>query len=310
MELLKVLRHLRGCSVAIILGSACQAPEPPPTKFTPQQVQDNNDTAEQEGGEEVRSLSYQATFDGYWIHYSQVSTCVEIGSSLEQYNRSLYLVHVTQSKHGALSERWEACEIDLTPVISVKAQVPEALRESVYPIDTRGGQVVGNPPQQYYTSGAFLELWGINMEDPLIDPMPMTADDQRLYDMDEDGEVGVTLQIGDACMAYMAQRRITHYYGDLTAADRIDGEALSVTEQYIIDASAPICKTAYQTRSNPSRSHFSRLRVDGLGGAVNLDLNDDGIVNCNEVQMARNQLFVDTLMITELDHNQCSIQSL
>ena len=308
MEFLKGPLLFTHWCIAITLGSACQAPEVPNTGFEPQQITENNESNELQNGEGNRSLSYQATLDGYWVHYSQVSTCVEIGSSLEQYNRSLYLVHVTQSTHGALSERWEACEIDLTPVISVKAQVPEALRDSVYPIDTRGGQVVGSPPNQYYTSGAFLELWGINMEDPLIDPMPFTSDDRRVYDMDEDGEVGVTLQIGDACMAYMVQRRITHYYGDLTAADRIDGEALSVTEQLIIEASAPICKTAYQTRSNPKRSHFSRIRVDGLGGAVNLDINDDGTVDCTEVQMARNQLFVETLMITELDHDQCSVQ--
>ena len=310
MEFLNRLLFFMRWVVACLLCSACQTPSPPNTAFEEQRMIDNNDSDIQQGGEESIPLSYQATLDGYWIHYSQVSTCVEIGSSLEQYNRSLYLVHVTQSAHGALSERWEACEIDLTPVISVKAQVPEALRDSVYPIDTHGGQVVGSPPSQYYTSGALLELWGIDMEDPLIDLMPTETDDQRLYDMDEDGEAGVTLQIGDACLAYMAQRRITHYYGDLTAADRIDGEALSVTEQFIIEASAPICKTAYQTRSNPNRSHFTRIRVDGRGGAINLDINNDDEVDCTEVQMARNQLFVDTLMITELDHNQCSVQSL
>jgi hypothetical protein len=308
MELLKP-HHLYQVFIVVAMTlNACEAPPPPQGHFETQTSIFMGGQEQNQADDEARKLSYQSALDGDWVLFSQVSTCVDIGSSLEQYNRSLYLIHVTQSAHGGLTEVWEACEIDLTPVISVRAQIPEALRQSVYPLETRRGQVVGTPPEQRYTSGALLELWGVVMDEPLIDAMPTTPADERLFDMDEDGEAGVTLQIGDACMAYMAQRRITHYHGQMIAPDRIEGEALSVTEQYIIDASAPICKTSYQIRSNPARSHFSRVRVDGRGGAINLDINGDEKVDCTEVQAARNQLFVETLILIELDHDACSIE--
>ena len=288
--------------------SACQPPSPPMSQF--EEIESNpsmggEDTRAGSDGQDQTPLAFQERLDGAWLHYSQISTCVDIGSSLEQYNRSLYTVQVTQSEHGGLLERWEACEIDLSPVISVRAQVPEALRQSVYPIETDAGLVIGLPPSQRYASAALIELWGVEMENPLLDPMPKDTDDERLYDMDLDGEVGGTLRIGDACLAYMAQRRVTHYHGVFTAPDTIEGEALSITEQYIIDASSPLCKTAYQTRSNPNRSVFKRLRIDGRGGAINLDLDDDGSVSCDELSIGRNELFIERLAIIELDHSNC-----
>ena len=175
-------------------------------------------------------------------------------------------------------------------MINVQARVPEALRQSVYPLTTQQGLLVGNPPQQIYNSGPVAEIWGVQFDNPLIDPMPSLVDDERIYDMDEDGELGVTLYIGDTCLAYMTQRRITHYQGELVEPDEIRGEALSTTEQYIMEASAPICKTAYQTRSNPNRSQFARIRIDGQGGAMNFDENQDGKVDCTELLSQRERL--------------------
>ena len=289
---------------------ACEAPKSPQGYFEPQMLNDEANAGELGSSTpsgDTAMLSYQEKLDGYWVHYSQVSTCVAIGSSLEQINRSLYLIKVEQSEHGGLEETWEACQIDLTPVISVQARVPEALRQSVYPLHTQQGLFVGIPPQQVYHSGAVAEVWGIRFEYPLLDPMPNMTDDERIYDMDEDGEVGVTLYIGDTCLAYMTQRRITHYHGQMIAPDEITGEALSVTEQYIMEASAPICKTAYQTRSNPNRSHFSRIRIDGKGGAINLDQNQDGTIECTELLAQRGQIFPNRMQVMDVDHEACSL---
>ena len=296
------------CTCLALLIFSCDAPEAPKSLFNTQEVSQisGEESNTLTGGENEQAMvEFIPSLEGAWVHYSQVSTCVDIGSSLEQFNRSLYTVQVVMSDHGALTEVWEACEIDLTPVISVRARVPEALRGRVYPIETTGALVVGQPPSQRYISAPLAEIWGIEMSAPLIDPMPTTPEDDRIYDMDEDGQVGVTLEIGDACLAYMTQRRITSFHGEFTAPDTIEGEALSVTEQYIIDASAPICKTSYQTRSNPSRSHFERIRIDGRGGSINLDLDGDGAVSCEELSIGRDALFIERLVITELDQESC-----
>ncbi len=294
----------------LIIGhSACEAPPVPQGYFQTQSVDEIEAGTQlaESAGDTPNMSRYLESLDGYWLHYSQVSTCVDIGSSLEQINRSLYLVKVIQSDHGGLEETWEACQIDLTPVISVQARVPDALRQSVYPLTTQQGILVGTPPKPSYSSGPMAEIWGIRFEQNLLDPMPTEPDDERIFDMDNDGEIGVTLYIGDTCLAYMTQRRVSHYQGEMVAPDEIQGQALSVTEQYIIDASAPICKTAYQTRSNPQRSHFNRIRVDGLGGALDFDQNQDGNIDCEEVLSQRQRLFPSRLQVMEVDHEACSL---
>ena len=292
-----------------LIALACEAPEAPSSHFIP--ISDDADassTGEQNNaGNEVRELVYQETFDGAWAHYSQVSTCVDIGSSLEQINRTLYRVNLSQKAHGGMIEEWEACEIDLTPVIGVKARIPEKLRKSIYPLTTDQGQAVGSPPEQRYVSGPVVVLWGVDMDDPTIDPMPEDGTDERIYDMDGDGEVGATLQIGDTCEAYMVQRGQTSYSGVLTAPNVIEGEALSVTEQLVIDASSPLCKTSYQTRSQPRRSFFKRVRIDGRGGSLNLDLDDDGDLSCEELLMGRDTLFEEHFEVQEVDDTSCRL---
>ena len=299
-------------SILAVSSAGCDTPDAPPSAFEPQRINTGGDTS---GGESASSgaqltlgeLSYQESLEGMWVHYSQVSTCVDIGSSLEQFNRSLYLVELNELPHGGIIETWEACEIDLTPVITVQARVPERLRASVYPLETRSGQVSGAPPEQFYVSGPLIELWGVSMDDPRVDPMPVDADDERISDTDGDGQVGVTLSLGDACEAYMIQRRQSSYTGSLTAPHLIEGEILSVTEQLILDASAPLCKTSYQTRSHPERSIFTRVRVDGRAGSFNLDADQDGTVSCDEVLAARNVLFDQIFELREVDDSSCQL---
>ena len=299
--------------LSLIIGgislSACEAPAPPSSAFAPIDSNAGEEVVEgsSDAGDERRELTYQETLDGFWAHYSQVSTCVDIGSSLEQLNRTLYRVKLIQQSHGGMTEEWEACEVDLTPVIGVRARVPEALRKSIYPITTKAGQVVGAPPDQRYVSGPLVELWGVVMDEPTLDPMPVDEEDERIEDTDEDGHAGATLQIGDTCEAFMAQRGQAIFTGVLTAPDVVEGDALSVTEQFIIDASSPLCKTAYQTRSHPRRSSFKRVRIDGRGGSLDLDLDGDGEVTCAELLMGRDSLFEQYFEVQEVDDVSCRL---
>ena len=101
-------------SLSSIASISCNAASAPQGYFEPQTLEEvsagtNNDPQAGAGNAKL-----SRSIDGYWAHYSEVSTCVAIGSSLEQINRSFYLVKVEQSLHGALQETWEACQIDLT----------------------------------------------------------------------------------------------------------------------------------------------------------------------------------------------------
>ena len=279
-----------------LLHLACTPPNPDgESQFETQQIEEQADMRIFKAGE----VEFTRSPNGVWAHWSEVSTCVDIGQSIEQINRTLYRVEIEATPQGTLRETWQACQIELTPVISVQAQVPEPLRQSVYPFEHRSAQQIGLPPDVTYLSGPVIETWGVELNDSLLDEMPTELDDERIYDQDQDEKPGVTLQIGQACEAYMLQRRITRYVGQFTQGDQIEGRAYSTTEQKILDASSPLCKTAYQTRSNMERSRFTRIRVDGQAGSLNLDLDEDGEVKCTEILSA--SLFSDLV----IDHDQC-----
>ena len=245
---------------------------------------------------------YLESLSGTWLHWSEVSTCVKIGEAhLEQVNRTLFLVEVEHLAHQNLIETWNACQIELTPVFGQQARVPTPLKSSVYPLTTIHGYALGANEDTQYTSGPMSEVWGLSLENETIDDMPTMADDPRIIDQDEDGQPGVTLDIGETCQAYLTQRRITHYLGAFVQANEISGSALSQTEQFIIDASNGFCKTPYQTRANPQRSHFRRIRIDGKGGALDLDENQDSIITCDEVIPYKTALF----QIMEVNDERC-----
>ena len=166
----------------LTLCTACTPPDPNAvSQFDRQSFTDEVDMRIFKAGE----VEFTDTPDGIWAHWSEVSTCVDIGQSIEQINRTLYRVNVESTPQGTLKETWQACRIELTPVISVQAQVPEPLRQSVYPIEHQSAQQIGLPPSVNYLSGPVIETWGVNLDNPLLDLMPTQLDDERIYDQDQ-----------------------------------------------------------------------------------------------------------------------------
>ena len=295
MELLSALPdRMTGCTlctslviVLSLLASGC-APPAPPGAFS---AQSGEPAPADAGLDRSGALEWLPNRSGTWLHWSEVSTCVEIVRSIEQINRSLYLVEVEEAPHGGLQERWRTCEIELTPVIGQQARVPDILRESSAPLPAEGAMIIGNGEALSYLSGPVIELWGVELARPVSEPFVTEVDDPRLIDSDGDGAPAATLLVGSSCELQLAQRRVTAYQGDFVGPDRIEGRALSVTEQLVIDANETLCKTRYRLRSQPAQSQFVRLRVDGAGGALNLDQDQNGEISCAEVGGLMGELF-------------------
>ena len=230
--------------------------------------------------------SYVDTSNGYWLHYSQSATCVDVGSeSFDNINRSLYLIEMAQDDFGVLLETWTACDLELSPVLNLLPVIKEENYNAIYPVVTEGGLFTSTNIGGGYSSGPFIELWGLNLDNPLLDPLPTDGDDPAIYDADGDGFPGATLVFGtDICEAYVAQRTITHFMGNLVTYDRLEGTSVMKTRQLVIDANTSFCRTSYSTRSNDTRSRFARQRVDGQGGSLDLDVDGDGTITCEEIQ--------------------------
>ncbi|MEE2643873.1 MAG: hypothetical protein VYD19_02960 [Myxococcota bacterium] len=286
-------------SIVPLFLSACD-PSPPTSPFSAQQVQRRDLGFAADAGAE---LNWLPTLDGTWLHYSEVSTCVEIARSLEQINSSLYLVEVSDRPHGGLSERWTLCEVSLTPVLGQRARVPDALRESLSPLINERGLRIGDEEKAEYLSGPIVELWGARFDEPVSEAFVTGEDDPRIFDSDDDGERAATLLVGDACEVQLVQRRITQYQGLFSTPVVFVGGAWSVTEQLILEATQPLCETRYRLRSHPEGSRFIRRRVDGAGGALNLDKDGDGSISCEEVQGSLELLFQPR----EVDDLSCNV---
>lgn len=302
-------------SVALALVFAACAPEANVEgNFDDQQV----GTVDGGSGDSVGDVDAQIvpTIDGTWLHYHQMSTCVDLGqASVELVNRTLYIVESEESadEFGTLTERWTACDIELSEVFGLLPRITPALLEHGFPFETRQGLVTGTSIGARYASGAVPELWGLEMDEPASEPMPsnddctrvpgdasaVSCDDDRIIDMDRDGNPGATLRFNDGvCEAYVVQRTTNFFQGQFVRPDRIEGNpdgpfggAVGVTGQVVLDATTSFCTTEYETRSNDAFSGWARQRIDGRGGALNLDANGDGSITCDEVVDAGPQLF-------------------
>jgi hypothetical protein len=294
-------------SLALGLMTAC-VPETPIQTDIPEQVQDV-------GFDSATDVAIGVdTMDGTWLHFSQMSTCVRVGvQSFELLSRTIYIVDVEQTdeQFGTLSESWTACDIELTELLGLLPRVSDGLLEHGFPVVTERGQTNGTAIGSYYASGPMSELWGLEMDDPtrdifpdpdlcerVDDPEQVECSDDRIVDMDQDGLPGVTLQFNDVCQAYVVQRTTNHFSGPFVRPDRIEGNATGPfggaagqTLQVIMDATESLCTTEYGSRSNDAFSSFARQRIDGQGGALNLDADGDGRIVCDEVMDAAPQLF-------------------
>ena len=174
MEFLNALSsRVAGCAphtalvvVLSLLVAGC-APPAPPGVFS---AQSGEPAPADAGLDRGGALEWLPNRSGTWLHWSEVSTCVEIVRSIEQINRSLYLVEIEEAPHGGLQERWRTCEIELTPVIGQQARVPDILRESSAPLPAEGAMIIGHGEALNYLSGPVIELWGVELERPVSEP--------------------------------------------------------------------------------------------------------------------------------------------
>ena len=295
-----------GLSLSVCAAIAACAPSAPESSAFDAQVFEEADTGGFEGSGLETNAETVPKLDGTWLQYQQMASCVDLGqASWEIVNRTLYIVNVIESDDGfgALTEEFTACDIELTEIFGLLPRVPDAILEHAFPFTTRQGMVTGTSEGFRYASGAVAELWGIAMDDPVADafvssddcervegdPQGVTCADERIFDMDQDGKPGVTLEFS-VCEAYVVQRTTNYLTGYFVKPDRIEGSldggyggGVGRSRQVILDATEALCRTEYEVRSNDDYSQWARQRIDGLGGALNLDADGDGAITCDEV---------------------------
>ena len=221
------------------------------------------------------------TMTGTWLQVHEASTCVLVE---EQVTWATYLVDIEQAER-TLTETRRQCEITLSPVFGLRVFVPDVVLPLIefVPVDT--GYVSNLLESGTYSSPTELALWGLQLDDPIHDPVPDDPDDPAVVDADEDGNPGVTFGvIGSQCERYIAQRSVVRYTGTFTTPNQVDGTSVNVTDSNVLGSSQALCGVNPRLTANDRDSRFRMVRIDGAGESIDLDANGDGEITCDEVR--------------------------
>ena len=113
---------------------------------------------------------------------------------------------------------------------------------------------------------------GIRLDDPVNDPLPLDPNDPRIWDQDEDGFPGVTVNVSGFATGdlYIIQKQISSEHGIVNEAGDLEGFIVDDSVQVTIGGTNPLLNQQIPSRPNPDRS-LSTLRSARMAGAMDCD---------------------------------------
>jgi hypothetical protein len=145
-----------------------------------------------------------------------------------------------------------------------------------------------------YAQTDHLQLWGLNdLPDPFTTPLPADKEeaqqsphDDRIVDMDDDGNPGVTAQITGAVQGdvFIIQRKTVTTRGIVLGPDRALGLAQNTNEVVQLGNTNPLLDRQSEGSSephpDPRRSWFEEVRVDDDADCdLVMRAEDDGLLS-------------------------------
>lgn len=230
---------------------------------------------------DIGAVALPGVLTGTWAMATDWSTCVTVGKVFETRTRKLLRVEMSRQGHRVLEKR-EVCATWITPVLGLGTTLGPGVIGGIGALDVQS-LMLAEGVGQSYVGGPEVQLYGLKMADPLLEPMPGKGDvdDPRIWDSDGDGHIGATLKVGPSCEVRVVQRAISSVSGTIDASGRITGQGVHFSEQVVLEATSALCAQAYQTAPNDAHNRFVMLRVDK--GGVGLDASGDGEVSCAEI---------------------------
>ncbi len=227
---------------------------------------------------------------GHWMLFVEDRNClVDAGDPIESLIWSWYRVELVPSADGraSLTLRSRICKQELSPLaFGFLSLVPDATTDSGEEQET-AGFLVGESSGALFLSDTIVDYWGVQGLS-FEDMVPASADDERVVDQDGDGNPGVTFPVVttsglEICEVYVAQRIRAGLEGRVRNARRIDGDALTGTDKAVLAASTGLCASG-DVVPNMAGNTFSLVRIDGVDGSPDADLDGDGTIACAEIR--------------------------
>lgn len=140
--------------------------------------------------------------------------------------------------------------------------------------DSVAEQVFVDHEQGTYRSTGHVQLWGINLPDPLNSPLPADALEaeesphrERIYDMDEDEQPGITLKVSGLVTGevWAVQRKKVDLEGLVVEPDRMLGLSLNFYESVVLGDDIPLYDAnmgSTERWPDPKESWFEEVRIE------------------------------------------------
>lgn len=206
--------------------------------------------------------------NGNWVLFTEDRRCIfpDVGDEVENIVWSFYLITFDEVSEGSalLNLNSSLCYQYLSPLpFGFVTVVPRAVIASLTPLEYVGFLVDGDYGAPFLTEPV-VDAWGYeNLDD--AQGLPLSVEDERVFDQDGDGKPGVTLSIetvqGNAiCDVQVAQRTQFSLEGSVTTTTRIEGVFNVTPEQTVLSASSALCATG-AVEPSLARSRFELVRL-------------------------------------------------
>ncbi len=264
--------------VAVVFLAACGLEVGDPV-FEDQTLENGGNGTDPTPGDELGGGQGAGTMTGTWLKLHLASSCV---LNQEQLTWAYYLVDIEEDG-VMLNEERRLCHLEMSPVLGFRPVASQAVLESIDFVILDQGYITSLLPGGSYVSATEVGLWGVDLEDPIGDTIPIDPEDEAVIDGDGDGNPGVSMKLeGSGCSRFMGQRQIISYFGTIMEPNDIRGSSATRTDIEVYGGTDTICELAPDVGPNDLHSIFRMVRVDGLGGAI--DIADGDEITCDHVE--------------------------
>jgi hypothetical protein len=196
------------------------------------------------------------------------------------------------AENDVYEQRSELCGGFNYEVAGVVTEAPQATYRAVPSSENEQVKITA---EGVYSSTGHLQLWALrDLPDELTTPLPENRDeakespwDDRIYDMDDDGEPGFSLVVGGdlgSGTVFAIQRKTVDLEGVVLGPDRAIGLAHNVNETLTLGASNPLIdrdsEGSARPNPNPKRSYFEEQRIDDDATCDDvMDAIEDGVLH-------------------------------
>jgi hypothetical protein len=217
------------------------------------------------GAPRASRASTSQDLSGRWLMAQLTTTAAHVPIVGDVYATSrLLTIHELRHERDRLHGPGRLCDLELnsgsrfvrtTLTRAFKARLPPPVLEARLASDAHGN-VTLRQERRFVVVGA-------RLANPLRDPLPRSASDPHVFDEDQDGHPGLTVEIGGILSGeiYVAQRSWTELSGRMVGFDRFNGSVRFGNEQVVLQATSSFLKRPPATRAVPSRSWFRMARM-------------------------------------------------